>query len=301
MGVTKTLGIALSLLGLHACAVTPFGGLNSFGVHKGILGLEKAGFVEYSPARLPVRSWIYSMPHETAPVIVVFESDGAPWRGGGFIPPQNPTPYRAVGAEIATALAAHFGGPVVYVGRHCQYIDANSLLFQRHCGNTRLWAQARFAPEVVSEISGWLEFLRGQVPNLAARPWVLTGFSGGGTLATLVATELPDTACLVSFAAPLDLAQWVGLHRLTPLYESLDPADLIDRLRRLPAWGVWLGGDDRVVSAESAGRFWSVAGQRPELLRVLTGYGHWPADPWIDSAAKHIQESCALVFDWSRL
>lgn len=291
-GVIKVLGISLCLLGLYGCSI---------GAHKSISGLEKAGFDEHSPAHLPVRSWIHSTSNETAPVIVVFESDGAPWRGGGFIPPSSPTPQRAVGAEIAISLAARLGGAVVYVARHCQYVDTNSAPAMRRCVSTRLWAQARFAPEVVSEISAWLEHLRDRIPNLAHRPWVLTGFSGGGTLATLVATEMPDTACLVSFAAPLDLARWVSLHQLTPLYESLDPADRVDRLRNLPAWGIWLGGDDRIVSAESAGRFWAEARHRPELLRVLAGYRHWPADLWIDNAAKHIQESCALVFDWSRL
>jgi poly(3-hydroxybutyrate) depolymerase len=53
---------------------------------------------------------------------------------------------------------------------------------------------------------------------------VLVGYSGGGTLAWLMAREVPQTVAVVTIAANLDVERWAALHGYTPLAGSLDPA-----------------------------------------------------------------------------
>ena len=328
-GVIKILGIFLTLHVLHGCAFVA--GSSWFIADSGSRGtvavqisLELAGFVDHSPADLPLRVWLGGRRNEPAagariqtspiykepplaPVVVVFESDGAAWRGRGYIPPKNPTPERAVGAEIARAVAAHFSGPVIYVGRHCQFVGIDHARFTQDCVNPRLWAQARFSPKVIDEMRQVLSGLVQVHPDLQNRPWFFTGFSGGGTLAALVATEslfeLSSTVCLVTFAAPLDLRQWVHMHGVTPLDESNDPADRIPLFMRLSSASFWFGSNDRVVPVESLGRLAGLAHRAGEVMsiRVVPAVGHSVVDPWVNMAAQRIEESCALVFDWSRL
>lgn len=316
--VVKTAGIfsvLAAMLVLQACTSAPGLGPARPDKVEGIAKLLEAGFTEQSPGFLPVRSWVHMgrtptdqgiaglpslpLPHSgpqtrPSPIMVVFESDGAPWRASGYLPPANPSPGRPVGAEIAMALAKRFSGPVIYLSRHCQFIAPGEAVFMGRCGNNRLWTHARFAPEVVSDVKQWLLQLVEANSGLQGRPWLFTGFSGGGTLAALMATELPHTDCLVTFAAPLDLNGWVHLQRITPLFESIDPADRRDAIAHLPALGIWLGSNDRVVPAESIGRLASVLVSRQGAVRTEQGLGHAPVDKWITTAPARVQESCAL-------
>ena len=53
----------------------------------------------------------------------------------------------------------------------------------------------------------------------------MIGYSGGGTLAQLVAEKFTQTRAVVTLAGNLDLAAWVQLHDYTPLGGSLNPAE----------------------------------------------------------------------------
>jgi dienelactone hydrolase len=53
---------------------------------------------------------------------------------------------------------------------------------------------------------------------------VLLGYSGGGTLAMLIAERQPKTGTVITVAANLDTERWVALHKQQPLSGSLNPA-----------------------------------------------------------------------------
>jgi len=314
------LGVSLifaAILGLSGCTSVPGFVSSTSGSIKELSILSELGFTEQSPNLFPFRSWVRSgtlavdsrdtrllsnsvtaagPQSRLFPIMVVFESDGAPWRALGYFPPPDPTPRRPVGAEIARALAQRFPGPVIYLGRHCQFLIPGRPDFSRRCTNSRLWARARFAPEVVSDFRQWLLHLVEENPGLQDRPWLLTGFSGGGTIAALLATELPETKCLVTFAAPLDLRDWAQLQNLSPLYESLDPADRSYAISRLPELGIWLGNKDRVSPPASIGRLAIALGSRQEAIRLVDDVSHGSLEDWIGNAATRIQNSCNLDY-----
>jgi pimeloyl-ACP methyl ester carboxylesterase len=75
---------------------------------------------------------------------------------------------------------------------------------------------------------------------------VLFGHSGGGTLATLLASRLPEVDALVTIAPNLDVAGWTALHGYSPLAGSLDPARTNDFPRGILQVH-WLGSDDREI------------------------------------------------------
>jgi len=290
------------LLLLQGCAFFPGSQLFVSDQEARWLPLTEAGFVEHSPPNLPLRSWIrlHLSADATAPVFLVIEADGAPWRASGYLPPANPTPTRAVGADTAVALASEFSSSVVYLGRHCQFVAPQQADFARRCGAPRLWAGARFAPEVVADLQAWIHEMTTVFPVLQGRPWILIGFSGGGTMAALLAPRLPNVACLVTFASPLDLAKWSQVVQRSPLDESLDPADDLMALTQLPRLGFWFGEKDTVVPVASLGRFSGLLASRSTSLHLVPGTGHSPVDRWIDAAAERLRLTCLHDLEDSR-
>src|SRR5690606_28568542 len=54
---------------------------------------------------------------------------------------------------------------------------------------------------------------------------VLIGFSGGGTIARLMAPEVPGLIGLLTVNANLDVEEWAASHGYQPLSGSISPAD----------------------------------------------------------------------------
>ena len=73
---------------------------------------------------------------------------------------------------------------------------------------------------------------------------MLVGYSGGGTLAALLATRRQDVSRLVTVAGLLDHAAWTQALRISPLTGSLNPADEWAQLRQIPQVH-YVGGKDR--------------------------------------------------------
>jgi len=143
---------------------------------------------------------------------VYLEGDGLPWRTRYQIS-WDPTPRD----PLALRLMKKDPAPSVYLGRPCYDGQATSTA----CG-AYMWTDGRYGPEVVSSMRAALAHL------LARREYagvVLIGYSGGGTLAMLLAERVPQTRAVITVAGNLDPARWARLHRYSPLRGSLNPAD----------------------------------------------------------------------------
>ena len=179
----------------------------------------------------------------TGSVSVYIEGDGRVWRGRR--PPADPTPAQPMGLQLAALDASP---AVLWIGRPCMYLDDATA-----CG-MRWWTSHRYAGEVVDAM---LAVVRRRVP--AGRALMLLGHSGGGALATLIAARALDTPdlhveALLTVAAPLDLAGWTLLFKLTPMHGSLDPMLSAARLADLPQRHL-AGGRDEVVPVAVVQRF----------------------------------------------
>ena len=141
---------------------------------------------------------------------VVIEGDGNAHDRKGQ-PSADPTPRDPLGFRIAQAWPQ---GPVAWLGRPCQYVNDPA------CTPSD-WTTGRYSERAVAASSLAIDDLKRRSGATRLR---LVGWSGGGTMAALVAARRTDVAVLVTLAAPLDLAAWADWHGASALAGSLDPA-----------------------------------------------------------------------------
>ena len=170
-----------------------------------------------------------STPNESLKVFI--EGDGLAWVSR-HRPSQNPTPI----APVALALAVKAKQNTAYLARPCQYVT-DSLCRQSY------WTSARFAPEIIQAMDAALSQLktRAQAAHIE-----LIGYSGGGAIAMLLAARRDDVTHLTTIAGNLDTLFWANWHDITPLKESLNPADHWRALVGVPQIH-YVGENDRIV------------------------------------------------------
>jgi hypothetical protein len=203
---------------------------------------------------------------------VYIEGDGQPWANSRS-PAVDPTPRR----PLALELMVRDDAPSAYVGRPCYFRVAAD-------GTCRSddWTFGRFSPEIIAsmaEVIGDIRLAGGY------RDLVLFGYSGGGSVARLVAAQVPNVTALVTIAGNLDTGAWTDAHGYLPLDGSLNPA----QAGSLPA-GIRhvqiIGDEDQVVpAAVTAG--YQASGQPVEVW-VYKGFDHsccW-RDAWPEILAR---------------
>ncbi len=189
------------------------------------------------------RTFIYMRPNTSAAdrLTVFLEGDGIPWRAG-IVPSTDPTTAH----PIALRLLMRTPGAGAYVTRPCYHE-----LPSERC-TPELWTNARYSVEVVDAMAATV---REAARLAAAREILLVGYSGGGTLALLIAERLDDVAGVVTLAANLDIQSWAAHHGYLPLESSLNPA-ASDREHRWPEIHL-MGGEDTVVPLATTASYFS--------------------------------------------
>jgi hypothetical protein len=186
---------------------------------------------------------------------VYLDGDGVPWLGGH--PTADPTPRD----PLVLDLLALDPGPALYLGRPCYH----GLNVAPAC-SPALWTSARYSDAVVSSMAAAAGRLLG-ARRAGAVVWI--GYSGGGALAVLLASRVPETVGVVTVAANLDIDAWADSQRASRLVDSLSPA----RQPPLPAAVVqrhYIGGRDETVPVEVARRGVTAGAQ----LVVVPDYDH---------------------------
>jgi pimeloyl-ACP methyl ester carboxylesterase len=186
---------------------------------------------------------------------VYLDGDGTPWRAWG--PASDPTPRN----PLVLRLMALDPAPSLYLGRPC-YLG----LSETPPCSSALWTAARYSEAVVASMAAALRhFLAGT--DFDRLVWF--GYSGGGTLATLLAPRFERTTDLVTVAANLDIDAWADLHGYSRLAGSLNPArqpPLPARIRQRH----YVGGKDQVVPEAIIVR----GPIDPDTVIVIPAYGH---------------------------
>lgn len=153
----------------------------------------------------------YHLNHEV--LYVYLDGDGSPWEQHRWIA-DDPTSTNPMILE----LMQQDNNPSIFLGRPCYHGFNNSAA----C-HFKYWTSHRYSREVINSMALALKRWLQQYPY---KKIVLIGFSGGGTLAVLMAPELPGVQTVVTVAANLDVDAWSLYHRYLPLSESLNPATL---------------------------------------------------------------------------
>lgn len=208
---------------------------------------------------------------------VYVEHDGTPWLDLTHVS-QDPTPR----TPFALELMARDAGPRLLLGRPCYFEQTT----EQRC-SPLIWTRRRYSPEVVASMAAALQRF------LSLHPFprvVLIGYSGGGTLAWLMAAQVPETAAIVTVAANLDTEGWTRIHGYSPLAGSLNPA-LMTPLPSTIGQLHYVGGRDRNVPPPVVQSF---ARRHPEARVIeLADFDHECC--WIERWPKLLEELQSLV------
>jgi len=259
--VSGRLVAAAAALALAACA-TPG---ERFDRRASALGLAS---ISLQGDRFPHRAYAAGIGDDSATLRVYVEHDGTPWARVDRVS-DDPTPR----TPFALELMAQDSGPRLLLGRPCHFEPRPD----PPC-DPQVWTHGRYSPEVVASMVAALRRF------LAEHPYphvVLIGYSGGGTLAWLMAARIPETSAVVTIAANLDTDAWARIHDYTPLAGSLNPA-LAPPLAPAVDQRHYVGGSDTNVAPAVARSF---ARRHPEARVIeIPGFDHlccwierWPA------------------------
>ncbi len=195
---------------------------------------------------------------------VYLEGDGTPWLAG--LPAPDPTPRH----PLALALMAQDPAASAYLGRPCYH----GLAGGPACPDA-LWTSERYSETVLGSMAA---ATRRIVAAERVEEVVWFGYSGGGALAVLLASRVPQSVAVITVAANLDIDAWTDLHGDRRLVGSLNPArqpPLPDRLVQIH----YAGGRDRLVPADIVRRGVTGTGRLvvvPEFDHVCCWSTRWP-------------------------
>lgn len=195
---------------------------------------------------------------------VYIEGDGRAWLSTHRISP-NPTPRNPLALKLA--LRHPSDQAVAYLARPCQYGNRATLPPCR----PEYWSVKRFAPEVIEASRTAVDRLKRRI---GAERVVLVGYSGGGTVAALLAARRRDVAELITVDGNLDHRISSKHHSVSLLRGSLNPADEWRALRDIPQRHL-VGRSDRIVPPLVARAYQRrfPEGRRPPV-RVIAEFDH---------------------------
>jgi hypothetical protein len=166
---------------------------------------------------------------------VYIEGDGLAWLSR-HTPSRDPTPVRAVAFTLMTQDQSP---NVIYLARPCQF---TGLANGEPCPQ-KYWTSARTAPEVIEAFGAALDHLK-NTHNISG--FELVGYSGGASVAALVAANRDDVTSLRTVAGNISYDAFIRAHNVSPLKLSLAPEQQAKSLSLLPQMH-FIGKDDTVV------------------------------------------------------
>lgn len=205
------------ILGLFLSACTVTRPISSEGWQEKIVETERLSFAVWEKdiiAEKPLRIYI---------------------EGDGFPNPKKPIAFKLAQKDPMQN--------VIYVTRPCQYVK------NKVCSNPLIWGEERFHQEILTEMKELIVYLsiKYKTPVLE-----LVGYDGGGTMALLLASQIP-VARVITIAGILDTKAYV-LENDLPEINGLNPADFKETLAKIPQVH-YVGSDDTLTTRRMAERF----------------------------------------------
>ncbi len=182
-------------------------------------------------------------PYQVETIHAYIEGDGHSWKTRYQVS-DNPTPLQPLALKLAIK-DRHNG--VVYLARPCQYTPLD---LDKQC-SPKYWSSHRYAPEVISSINETLDQIKNTKKNTN---YVLVGFSGGASVAALVAAHRDDVVGLITVAGDLNHELLNKHHKTTPLSGSLNPSHFAHKLQNIPQHH-YSGDKDKIVPSWLSKRF----------------------------------------------
>ncbi len=141
---------------------------------------------------------------------IYLDGDGSAWINNRWIS-DNPTPRNTLMLKLMRLDQK----TSLYLGRPCYHGFSQG----SPCTN-KLWTSHRYSQNVVNTMFTAISNI---INEYKARRIVLIGYSGGGTLAMLLAEHIPELQGVITIAANLDIDAWTDYHGYSNLTGSLNP------------------------------------------------------------------------------
>lgn len=228
----------------------------------------KAGFTPLDISADPFSIHAYErITAPAAPVRVFIEGDGKAWLTRST-PSPDPTPY----TPTALFIAATDNSPnVAYLARPCQFNKTAAC-------SLPVWTSGQYSETNIAAMNIALDRWKGR--NIE-----LVGYSGGATIALLVAARRNDIMSIRTIAGNLDPVSFNKHHEVSPPPENaLNPVNVITHTATIPQIH-FVGAEDEIVPQELANAYQAKlpAGHCSKVIAVpntehIEGWTkHWPA------------------------
>ncbi len=172
-------------------------------------------------------------------VHIYIPGDGNPWRTRHRIA-LDPTPSYSLMLDL---MSLDNVASAQYVGRPC-YLGQ----YKSDACHASHWTHERYSADIVRSLHDVLHQQLARFPSCRA---TLIGYSGGGTLAMLVAPQLFQVNKVITIAGNLNVDAWQKIHAYSPLQGSLDPAKQPPLPARIKQWHLIGGMDDNIPASFS--------------------------------------------------
>lgn len=165
------------------------------------------------------------------------EGDGLAWLSRTEVS-LDPTPKNPVALHLA---AMDKSQNVIYLARPCQYSKLTNPS-DGPCAD-KYWTSHRYGDVVLASYNSAMNEIK---RRYGITQFHLTGFSGGGAIASLLAAQRSDVASLRTVAGNLDHVAHSDYHGVSRLNGSLNAVDVAEKLRSMPQRH-FIGGQDTIV------------------------------------------------------
>lgn len=211
-------------------------------------------------------------PHNSLTIYI--EGDGLAWRNR-FTPSNNPTPSDPIALKLAWR---HPTNHVAYLARPCQYVSKEHT---KHC-MPNAWTHGRYGQNTIDATNTAIDVLKTMYQATSIE---LIGYSGGATIALLVAANRHDISNIITISGNTHPTAWVRHHAVSPLYSSLNPLDFQIALRHIPQVHL-MGAQDKITPPHLTKQFADKL-NNPNIIQLytLTSFNH----------------NCCWVASWPRL
>ena len=163
---------------------------------------------------------------------IYIEGDGRSWIDRDTIS-SNPTPTVPFALNFANL---DTDNNVIYLARPCQYA------FNQKC-NESVWTSHQFSKSVLMSYMEVLDAIKEQNNN---DKFNLIAYSGGATIALMLAANRSDVNSIRTIAGNLNHNQLSVLTKTTPLYQSISSNDFIFKTKNVPQIHYY-GSKDEVI------------------------------------------------------
>ena len=201
----------------------------------------------------------------------------------------NPTPSNPMALRLAAADTQSHN--IVYLARPCQFVATDT---DPEC-HAKYWTLYSYSPEVVASLNAAVDQLKVQHGFTEIN---LVGFSGGGALVVLMASQRQDVISIRTVAGNLDIEAFTRFHKVTLMTGSLNPVDFSAAVAAIPQRH-FIGAEDDVVPKNIAESYLSYFDQKECInLQVVEGATHLTG--WVERWPTFMAQPISAVIPASR-